>query len=114
MNGLSTLLAILGGVCGLLGAVAAAAVYLRASYAKARIDALNAEIQEETRRSAQLRTDVGELKAQNAVLAAEVKALDKLVSQREQLDAMRAAIEGLREDVRAVGRTLTPPGGVST
>ena len=112
----TSLLGIIGSVFGLLSLVAGAAVYLRASYAKARIDALNAEIEEEKRRRGSLQEDLVHANAKIDVLEAKVAALNELVTQRAQLDGLRDTINELRKQIEAithtVGRVLervTPP-----
>lgn len=96
---IQSVLGIIGALFGILGLIAGAAVYLRASYAKARIDALNGEIQEEQRRSARLREDVTDLQQKLAVKDAEVAALRELVTQRVQVDQINDNIVRLRQEI---------------
>lgn len=102
----SSLVGIIGGIFGILSLIAGAAVYLRASYAKARIEALNSEVVEEKRRAEGLRRDVADLQALVAVQEAKIVALNELVTQRAQLDVMTRALEALRVEHIDLGKTL--------
>lgn len=106
MGSASALIGIIGGIFGILSLVGGAAIYLRASYAKARIEALNAEIEEEKRRSASLRIDLNALQAKCDIQEAKITALQELVTQRAQLDSLRASIEAMRLDTLTVDRKV--------
>jgi predicted nucleic acid-binding Zn-ribbon protein len=101
---LPSIIGVLGGLFGVLSLIAGAAVYLRASYAKARIDALNAEIEEEKRRSAQLRVDIDALQAKSDIQEAKIAALNELVTQRAQLQGLRDSIDLIRSEIAVVAR----------
>jgi predicted nucleic acid-binding Zn-ribbon protein len=102
----TALLGLVGTLFGVLSLIAGAAVYLRASYAKARIDALNAEIDEEKRRSSQLRIDLGEAVARIKVLEAKAAALNELVAQRANLTALENSVENVRGLIMAMSQVI--------
>lgn len=90
------LLGIIGTLFAIVALLAVAAVYARATYAKARIDTLNQEIAEGIRRHTQVKDELSETVARLKVCEAKVVALNELVTQRAQLDAMKDTISMLQ------------------
>jgi predicted nucleic acid-binding Zn-ribbon protein len=102
-----SLLGVIGGVFGILSLIAGAAVYLRASYAKARIDALNGEIEEAARRETVMRTELSDARTRLKVLEAKNAALEELVTQRAQLEGLKESITLMRTEMHADIKELT-------
>jgi predicted nucleic acid-binding Zn-ribbon protein len=102
-----SLLGVIGGVFGILSLIAGAAVYLRASYAKARIDALNGEIEEAARRENVMRVELTDTRTRVKVLEAKNAALEELVTQRAQLEGLKESITLMRTEMHADIKELT-------
>lgn len=71
------ILSLIGGIFGIVGLLAASALYFRGTYAAAKIAALESDLQLERERTAGFRTEVSELRSRLETLSAKFEALDQ-------------------------------------